>query len=245
MDNKSFIKKNSRKKVLLGKAKIFFLVTIGGIIMATVSQAKTYHIDNELGDLTIRNTSSSKASIRVEGDPQSLAKVRIEERADGFHVVDIFNSQHLETSNCNSVSRLFGKECIYLHIIAEVPQDWDIHLSSSVGSVTLDGLNNDVEAQTRIGEINLLLRGAAATQRKLSLKTGTGDIIISGLSTYTYDVQAETRTGDIEIGSGYQVLYNRNRPGSYVSQEAALGSGVPNTQYDIRAETGVGSVEIR
>lgn len=188
-------------------------------------------VSGEAGDITIAVEDRSDIEVTSELTSNLWSEVGNE--------VDLGDGTLTVASECDAVFFMFN--CSASHTI-RVPSDavGELDLTTTAGTITVNGSSAEVDARTTAGDIDLLdyfgdsatLRttagginvDATVAPRSISAETTAGRIVIT-VPDEVYDVDTDTTAGDIDVSVRTDAGADRTISASTTAGEITISNG--------------------
>ncbi len=171
-------------------------------IHKTFEAKNKVRIETVSGDCTIRSGDRNEIKVDVlySVHPEDAFEADIQERSDEIKIKE----------------RWHGRSSGKVTWTITVPKGTDIRFSTASGDLSIDGIENEIEASTASGDITI-----TNSQGKLEISTASGDVEVFDttgefdLSTASGDVKAFDVSGEIEISTASGDIRVKNSRGEF------------------------------
>jgi hypothetical protein len=185
-----------------------------------VKQGGTFFIDTESGSIEVESHSSDTVDVRVEKKGK---------KSEDFEVTFSQDGNNVRVVGEQAGNRFWGSSGA--NFIVKVPQQYNVDLKTSGGSISLSSLEGKVDAYTSGGSIKL-----GRIIGDVDVKTSGGSIRVEEVAG---EINAHTSGGSIKVSISKQPLKDSRLTTSGGSVSAYL---LPSIEVDLVASTSGGRV---
>lgn len=210
-------------------------------------------------DITVEKTFSGLEAVRIRTVLGGCSIFRSDDGNIRVKVVHDWDPEDFDVEMEASGRRLLLEEDIHSrhdsnnrrsHWTLYVPDGIDIRFNSATGSLEVEGLKLELEAESGTGEMNV-----TGCEGVFDLSSGTGDVEIAGskgefeLSSGTGSVELEDCSGEFEASSGTgRVRVSEMRLEGESEFSSGTGSAYVElpvgTEYDLEISSGTGNATL-
>jgi DUF4097 and DUF4098 domain-containing protein YvlB len=185
--------------------------------------------------------------VKTAGDPQILVEVfRKVERADQSQAEEIFrqneitfeqkgNDLIIRAKRSNDGIRFWRRHNLNVRYLVTIPNEFNVDLKTSGGSVSVSDLRGEVRTQTSGGSLNI-----GKIDGPVIGNTSGGSIELTGCNGKT---ELNTSGGSIDIGSGTGEMTAKTSGGSIKIDNFSGNVFARTSGGDIRANTIAGAID--
>ncbi|OVE78888.1 hypothetical protein BVY01_04190 [bacterium I07] len=210
------------------------------------------HLETDIGTIEVTAAGSNEVTIEVRFESKRGNKKRVKEFLDDFDVIfkqdgtDVRVNAEYKQDRWRFWDR-FGKY-VRVEFIVSVPEEYNVDLKTSGGSITVDDLEGEVESRTSGGSLTF-----GNIKGPVNGRTSGGSISLEGCDGI---VQVKTSGGGIKIGKVKGEI-DAHTSGGSIHVEEVMGSINAGTSggsvtanitkqpdHDCRLTTSGGSVKV-